>query len=65
MSDIINLRLARKRKARADKERQAEENRVRFGRSKLEKLETRALAEREARLLDGHKRDRSDEGGGE
>lgn len=65
MSDIINLRLARKRKARTDKERQAEENRVRFGRSKIEKLEARALAERETRLLDGHKRDRTDEGDGE
>lgn len=63
MSDIINLRLARKRKDRAAKERQAEENRTRFGRSKSEKSEARALAEREARLLDGHKRDRDDEGG--
>lgn len=63
MSDIINLRLARKRKARADKERQAEENRIRFGRSKLEKLEAQSAAEHESRLLDGHKRERGDEGG--
>lgn len=60
MSDVINLRLARKRKARADKERQAGENRIRFGRSKIEKLEAQTAAERDGRLLDGHKRERTD-----
>ena len=62
MSDIINLRLARKRKARADKELVAEQNRARFGRTKLEKAESRRLAQREAHFLDAHKRERPDDG---
>lgn len=62
MSDIINLRLARKRKARADREKVAEQNRVQFGRTRIEKIESRKLAERESRLLDAHKRDRPDDG---
>ncbi|MGB3387502.1 MAG: DUF4169 family protein [Pseudaminobacter sp.] len=62
MSNIINLRLARKRKARTDKEQAAEQNRVLFGRSKAEKVEAQKRAECEARLLDGHRRDRADEG---
>lgn len=65
MSDIINLRLARKRKARAEKAQAAEQNRVLFGRSKYEKTEAQKLAVRNARLLDGHKRDRPDESNGE
>jgi len=35
--NIINLRQARKRLARAEAERQAQENRVRFGQTKAEK----------------------------
>ncbi len=61
MSDVVNLRLARKRKARDDAERQAAERRRQFGRSKAEvaiELERRAVAER---ALDGHRRDRIDE----
>lgn len=65
MSDIINLRLARKRKARSDKEQAAEQNRVFFGRAKTERAELRKTAERETRMLDGHKRNRPDEGSGE
>jgi hypothetical protein len=38
MSDIINLRQARKAKARREKEAAAEQNRARFGRTKAEKL---------------------------
>ncbi len=34
MADIVNLRKARKDKARADKEKKAAENRVAFGRTK-------------------------------
>ena len=36
-ADIVNLRNVRKVKARADAEKQADENRVKFGRSKAEK----------------------------
>ena len=57
MAEIINLRPARKQKARADKETQAEQNRILFGRTKAEKLRQarqKALADRK---IDGHKRD--------
>jgi hypothetical protein len=36
MVEIVNLRQERKRKARAVRERAAEENRARFGRSKAD-----------------------------
>ncbi len=41
--DIVNLRQVRKQKARSEKERQAEQNRITFGRTKAEKTLTRAL----------------------
>jgi hypothetical protein len=37
MAEIVNLRQARKHKARADKDQQAAENRAKFGRTKGEK----------------------------
>ena len=52
MPQIVNLRQARKRKLRAEKERQAAENRVKFGRTKAEKMRMVAETERERRLLD-------------
>jgi len=57
MADIINLRTVRKQKARAEKEAQATQNRVLFGRTKGEKLKQateKALAEKH---IDGHKKD--------
>jgi hypothetical protein len=50
--DVVNLRQARKQKARADKERQAAENRAHFGRTKHEKTLTRALKDKADRTLD-------------
>ena len=41
MAEIVNLRQARKQKARAEKEARAAENRVSFGRTKAEKKLTR------------------------
>lgn len=61
MSSVINLRLARKRKAREDAERLAAENRAVHGRSKAEKLHDRQEAERTATFLDSHRVDRKDE----
>ena len=58
MAEIVNLRRVRKEKARADKERAAEINRTTFGRTKAEKLATKAEREAAARKLDGHKRNR-------
>lgn len=57
MAEIINLNKARKAKARAEKESRAQENRVRFGRSKAERLSDEAEARRKARELEGKKRD--------
>ena len=37
MGDVVNLRQARKQRARADKDKKAAENRVRFGRTKAER----------------------------
>lgn len=62
MGDVINLRRARKAKARAGAEEKAATNRVAFGRTKAEK--TSAITEREAakRKLDGHKRNERRDG---
>ncbi|WP_240229227.1 DUF4169 family protein [Devosia lacusdianchii] len=57
MAEIINLRTVRKQKARAEKEAQASQNRVLFGRTKAEKLKQsseKALADKH---IDGHKKD--------
>lgn len=61
MGEVVNLRLARKHKARAERERVAAENRVAHGRSKTERQLQRKRDERAETLLDGHKRDRGDE----
>lgn len=56
MAEIINLRLARKARARSDAEVAAAENRARFGQTKASK-QVRALDDaRAARQLDGAKR---------
>ncbi|MBB4063590.1 DUF4169 family protein [Gellertiella hungarica] len=50
--EIINLRMARKARARSEKEKQAEQNRLTFGRTKAEKTLTRALNEQADKRLD-------------
>jgi len=57
MAEIINLRRARKAKARVDAARQADANRIAFGRTKAERQATAADADRTRRLLDGAKRE--------
>lgn len=52
VGEIVNLRQARKAKVRAQKEKQAEQNRLTFGRTKTEKLLTRARNDRADSLLD-------------
>jgi len=42
-AEIINLRQFRKMQARSEKEKQAEQNRISFGRAKAEKQLTRSL----------------------
>lgn len=56
--DIVNLNKARKGKARAEKEKQAAENRVRFGRTKAEREATRLREEQDRARLDALKLDR-------
>ena len=50
--DVINLRQFRKQKARTDKESQAEQNRITFGRTKAEKSLTKARNEKAEAQLD-------------
>lgn len=59
--DVVNLRQFRKQKARSEKEAQAEQNRVAFGRSKAEKTLTRALNEKAQKTLDQGRLERPDE----
>jgi hypothetical protein len=56
MADIINLRRARKKKAREDAENKAAENRITFGRSKDERALSEAQQNLSTNKLDGHKR---------
>lgn len=56
MSEIINLRRARKTKDRAAKEAAADANRLTHGRTKQEKKLTKAQREAEQSRLDAHKR---------
>ncbi|OHV76557.1 DUF4169 family protein [Rhizobium sp. LCM 4573] len=49
---VVNLRQFRKNKARSEKEKQAEQNRLSFGRGKAEKTLTRALNEKAEKTLD-------------
>lgn len=55
MDNVVNLNRARKAKAREEQERQAAENRVRFGRKKSDSEKLAREAERRARDLNGHK----------
>ena len=61
MADIVNLRMVRKRKARLEKERAAEESRLHHGRSKAERDATSTAREREASAHEGHRRERADD----
>ncbi|GLI98122.1 DUF4169 family protein [Sphingobium sp. BS19] len=57
MAEIVNLRLARKARKRADAEQMAAENRARSGRTKAEKRTTDDAAHRLAQAVDGAKRE--------
>lgn len=58
MGEIVNLRMARKRKARAEAERTAEQNRITFGRTKQERELTEAERALEAKKLEAHRREK-------
>lgn len=56
-AEIVNLRQARKAKARVQKDKTADENRRRFGRTKAERRNDEVARDKAAKALDGHKRD--------
>ncbi len=55
MAEIINLRTARKRKQRAISAQKADDNRYKFGRTKVEKQLSKDRIARDKRKLDGFK----------
>lgn len=64
MGEVVNLRMARKQKARAERERTASENRALHGRTKGEREAERLQADQASRRLDGHRRVEPDGEGG-
>jgi Domain of unknown function (DUF4169) len=54
-AELINLRRARKGKLRDEAEKQAEQNRVKFGRSKVEKNISKFETSKLQKDLDGKK----------
>lgn len=57
MGDIVNLRTARKRKAREQDAKVAEQNRILHGRSRAQKLAESIASERAVAQLEGHRLD--------
>jgi hypothetical protein len=57
MAEIVNLRRAKKQKARDAKEREASENRARFGTAKSYQKVTLARSEKDRTALEGKKLD--------
>ena len=60
MAEIVNLRRARKHKARAEKEDKAAANRAKHGTPKAMRDLATARREKEIRDIDAHKRDESE-----
>ncbi|MGQ3674087.1 DUF4169 family protein [Xanthobacter sp. TB0139] len=54
MGDVVNLHRERKARSRKAEKVQAEENRIRFGRTKAERKALADAAERQRRLVEGH-----------
>ena len=57
MTEIVNLRRARKARERAAKEQQAADNRARFGVSKRVRSITKARSEKDVAAIEGKKLD--------
>ena len=57
MADILSLSKARKSRAKADKEARAQENRVKFGRTKAERAADKARTTLAEKSIDAHKRE--------
>ena len=59
MSEIINLRRARRQRARQDKRRQADANAAQHGIGKAARKAASRAKQRRTAYLDGHRADRS------
>ncbi len=57
MAVLVNLRTVRKNKQRVEDEKHADENRIKFGRTKAEKKMSAALNVLNEKKLDGNKRE--------
>lgn len=57
MGEVVNLRMARKRKARAEREKDAERNRAEHGVSRNQRAAARAETDRAGAALDAHRRE--------
>jgi hypothetical protein len=57
MADILSLSKARKAKARIEKDATAEANRIKFGRTKAEKLQSSAEKALSDKKIDAHRRE--------
>jgi hypothetical protein len=57
VSELVNLKRARKARARAEADAQAARNRIFYGRTKADKSAVDTAAATAARSLDGHKRE--------
>lgn len=62
MSSVINLRLARKRKERAEKEAVAAENRTLHGRSKADRQLHLAKKKKAEAFIEAHRLEQTDRG---
>jgi Domain of unknown function (DUF4169) len=57
MGDLVNLKAAKKQAARKAARSTADANAAKFGRTKVEREQEAARAEKAARELDAHKRE--------
>jgi hypothetical protein len=55
VAEIVNLKKVRKDKARTEREREADANRRRFGRTKAQKTADQQAKQREGRAVDDKK----------
>ncbi|TGQ42695.1 DUF4169 family protein [Mesorhizobium sp. M00.F.Ca.ET.216.01.1.1] len=58
MGDVVNLRQARKQKARVEKERLANQNQALHGRSKADRDHDRLTADKAEKFVTGHRREK-------
>lgn len=61
MAEIVNLRQAKKQAARKAARAEADANAAKFGRTRAERQQQKAQADKAARDLDGHRRDPAQE----